>query len=324
MIKGILCAMAAASLVAAAPAARADDTYPTKPIRFIIDFPAGGVSDILARAVGARMSETLGQPLVYDNKPGAGGRLAYSLTANAPADGYTIGFISTPFVLLPNLSKSLAYDTVNDFVPVGMLARYPNVVLVNATSPIKNLQEFIANAKAKDGALNYGSFGVGSSPHLTMEMFRTQADFKGTHVPYPGSPQGILALMTNEIDVIFGNVPGAMGQIKAGKIKPLAVSGPSRSSVLPDVPTMNELGLKFDTVGFAGLVVPKGTPAAIVQKLNNALGIAVSDSRVAAQIRTVGADPATPTSSAEFSKFLLSEIDIWAPVIKRAGGPFQP
>ena len=324
MIKTIVFALTAASLIAVAPVARAADQYPTKLIRFIIDFPAGGVSDVLARVVAGHMSETLGQTLVCENKAGAGGQLAYSLVARAPADGYTIGFISTPFVLLPNLFKSLPYDTANDFVPVGRIARYPNVVLVNADSPIKTLQEFITYAKAKKEALNYGSYGVGSSPHLTMELLRSQAGFTGTHIPYRGSPQGMVALMSNDIDVIFGNVAGALSQIKGGQVKPLAVSGTSRSSILPDVPTLNELGLRFDTVGFAGIVVPKGTPTAVVQRLNEALGAALSDPHVAAQIRNVGAEPAEPAPSSEFAKFLRGEIDLWAPVIKQAGGPFQP
>lgn len=297
--------------------------YPTKPIRFIIDFPAGGVSDILARTVGERMSEALGQPLVYDNKPGAGGRLPYAMVAKAEPDGYAIGFISTPFILLPNLFKKLAYDTEKDFTPVAMIARYPNVLLVNGQSRIGTVEQFIDYALGKGDALNYGSFGVGSSPHLTMELFRSLANLRGTHVPYAGSPQGMQALMSNQIDVIFGNVPGAFSQIRAGTVKPLAVTGLTRSSALPNVPTLNERGLAFDTVGFAGLVVPSGTPTPIVRRLNEAVAKSITNPEIVKRIQRVGAEPVDPGAPEDFSKFLAKEMKTWAPVIVKAGGPFQ-
>lgn len=297
--------------------------YPTKPIRFIIDFPAGGVSDILARTVGDGMSKELGEPLIYENRAGAGGRIAYAMIAKAERDGYTIGYISTPFVLLPNLFKKLTYDTEKDFTSVAMVARYPNVLLVSAQSPISSLPQFIEHARAKGDALNYGSFGVGSSQHLTMELFRTLTKLSGTHVPYPGSPQGMLALIAGQIDVIFGNVPGAIIQIRAEKVKPLAVTGRTRSSLLPEVPTMNELGLTFDSVGFGGIVVPYGTPAPIIQRINEAVVKAITSAEIIKRIQRVGAEPAEPTTPEEFGKFLADEMKTWAPVIKQAGGPFQ-
>lgn len=298
-------------------------TYPTKPIRFIVDFPAGGVSDILARVVGDAMSKDLGEPLVYENKPGAGGRVPYAMVAKSTGDGYTIGFVSTPFVLLPNLFKSLNYDSQNDFLPVGLVARYPNVLLVNAKTDITTMKQFLEKAKAKGNALNYGSFGIGSSPHLTMELFRTLTDMPGTHVPYSGSAQGMQALMGEQIDVIFGNIPGSISQIKAGRIRPLVVTGQARSSALPDVPTTREAGLTFDAVGFAGIVVPAGTPQPIILRLNQALAKAVSDPDVMKRVRSVGAEPAEPMSPKEFQAFLDQEVKTWAPVIKRAGGPFD-
>lgn len=299
------------------------DGYPNKPIRFIIDFPAGGVSDILARSVGEGMSGILGQPLVYENKPGAGGRVAYALVARAEGDGYTIGFISTPFVLLPNLFRKLNYDAQKDFVPVAMIARYPNVLLVSSQSGINTLQQFVEFAKAKGEGLNYGSLGVGSSPHLTMELFRTIANLRGTHVPYPGSPQAMQALISNQIDVYFGNVPGAISQIRAGTVKPLGVTGLTRSSALPELATMNEQGLSFDTVGFAGLVVPAGTPPAIIRRLNEAVNKSVASADTVKRIQRVGAEPGDQGTPEDFANFLAREMKTWAPVIARAGGPFQ-
>lgn len=292
--------------------------FPTKPMRFIIDFPAGGVSDILVRIVGDRMSETLGRPLIYDNRPGASGLIAYELAAKAPPDGYTLLFISTPFVFHLHLRDKLPYDTEKDFAAVASFAQFPNVLLVSSKSPITSLKDFLDAARTRPGGFNYGSSGIGSSQHLTMEMFRTLSKFKITHVPYNGSPQALTGLIAGETDVVFGVVPGALGQIRAGKVRGLAMSSAQRSSALPDIPTFREQGIAFEAVGFGGLAVPSRTPRPIINRLNAAANQALANPDTAERIRAVGGEPLAGTPE-EFRRFLQEEIRRWGPVIRQSG-----
>ena len=293
-------------------------TFPTKPMRFIIDFPAGGVSDILARLVGERMAESLGRPLIYDNRAGASGLIAYELASKAAGDGYTLLFISTPFAFHMNLRAKLPYDTEKDFTPVALFAQFPNVLLVSAKSSITSAKEFIDAARTRPGGFNYGSLGIGSPQHLTMELFRTLNKFNATHVPYTGSPQALTGLISGETDVMFGNVPGALGQVRAGKVRGLAMASARRSSALPDVPTFREQGLAFEAVGFGGLAVPSGTPAAIVTRLNADAVKALNNPDTAERIRNAGGEP-LPGSPEAFRNFLRDEIARWGPVIKQSG-----
>jgi tripartite-type tricarboxylate transporter receptor subunit TctC len=292
--------------------------YPSKPIRFIIDFPAGGVSDILSRLVGERMADSLGRPLVFDNRPGASGLIAYDLGAKAPADGYTVLFASTPFAFHLNLRAKMPFDTEKDFAPVALFAQFPNVLLVSTKSPITTVKEFLEAARGKAGGFNYGSLGIGSPQHLAMELFRTQNRFSATHVPYPGSPQALTALIGGQTDVMFGNVPGALAQIKGGKVRGLAMASATRSSALPDIPTFREQGIAFEAVGFGGIVVPSGTPRAVITRLNADAVKALQNPDTAERIRNVGGEP-LPGTPEDFRKFLQSEIKRWAPVIKESG-----
>ena len=292
--------------------------YPSKPIRFIIDFPAGGVSDILSRLVGERMAESLGRPLVFDNRPGASGLIAYELGAKAPADGYTILFASTPFAFHLNLRAKMPFDTEKDFAPVALLAQFPNVLLVSSKSPLTTVKELLDAARGKAGGFNYGSLGIGSPQHLAMELFRTQNRFSATHVPYPGSPQALTALIGGQTDLMFGNVPGALAQIRAGKVRALAMASVRRSSVLPDIPTFREQGITFEAVGFGGIVVPSGTPRPVIARLNADAVKALQNPDTAERIRNVGGEP-LPGTPEDFRQFLQSEIRRWAPVIKESG-----
>jgi len=310
-VAGLLASMSA--LAGARPAA-----FPTKPMRFIIDFPAGGVSDILARLVGERMAESLGRPLIYDNRPGASGLIAYELASKAAGDGYTLLFISTPFAYHMNLRAKLPYDTEKDFTPVALFAQFPNVLLVHPSFPAKTIKEFIAVAQKNPGRLNYSSSGVGSSQHLTMELFRTLNKFNATHIPYTGSPQALTGLITGETDVMFGTLPGALGQVRVGKLRALAMASARRSSALPDVPTFREQGLAFEVVGFGGLAVPSGTPQAIVTRLNADAVKALNNPDTAEGIRNAGGEP-LPGSPEAFRTFLREEIRRWGPVIKQSG-----
>lgn len=314
--------MGAAALVAVAAApsvllAQAQD-YPSRPIRLVIDFPAGGVSDILARVVGERMADGLGRPLVYDNRPGASGLIAYELAAKSPPNGYTVVFVSTPFAFHLNLRAKLPYDTERDFAPVALYAQFPNVLLVSARSPITSLKEFLDQARSRPGGFNYGSLGIGSPQHLAMELFRTQNRFAATHVPYPGSPQALGGLISGQTDVMFGNVPGAMAQIQAGKVRGLAMASARRSSALPAIPTFREEGVNFEAVGFGGIMVPSGTPAAVVARLNAEAVRSLQTPETAERIRQVGGEP-LPGTPEDFRRFLREEIRRWAPVIVQSG-----
>jgi tripartite-type tricarboxylate transporter receptor subunit TctC len=304
------------------PAAAAAQAYPSRPIRLLIDFPAGGVSDILSRLVGERMSESLGRTLVFDNRPGASGLIAYEMGARAPADGYTVLFVSTPFAFHLNLRDKLAFDTEKDFAPVALFAQFPNVLLVPAKSPIGTLKEFLDAARTRPGGFNYGSLGVGSPQHLAMELFRTQNKFQATHVPYPGSPQALGGLISGQTDVMFGNVPGALAQVRAGKARGLAMASSVRSSALPDIPTFREAGVPFEAVGFGGIVVPAGTPRAVIDRLNADAVKALNNADTAERIRNVGGEP-LPGTPQDFRRFLQEEIRRWAPVIVQSGAKGQ-
>lgn len=322
-VRGLVAGCAVTALVQAAPSfAQGAVGYPSRPIRFLIDFPAGGVSDILSRLVGERMAESLGRPLVFDNRPGASGLIAYELGARAPADGHTVLFVSTPFAFHLNLHEKLAFDTEKDFAPVALFAQFPNVLLVAAKSPIGTVKEFLEAARGKAGGFNYGSLGVGSPQHLAMELFRTQNRFQATHVPYPGSPQALTALIGGQTDVMFGNVPGALAQVRAGKARGLAMASRSRSSALPDIPTFRESGVPFEAVGFGGIVVPSGTPRAIVARLNADAVKALNTPETAERIRNVGGEP-LPGTPEDFRRFLQEEIRRWGPVIVQSGAKGQ-
>lgn len=313
--RGLLALGVALAIPAAAALAQA---YPNRPIRLVIDFPAGGVSDILARVVGERMADGLGRPLVYDNRPGASGLIAYELAAKAPADGYTVVFVSTPFAFHLNLRAKLPFDTERDFAPVALYAQFPNVLLVSSRSPITSLKEFLDQARSRPGGFNYGSLGIGSPQHLAMELFRTQNRFPATHIPYPGSPQALGGLISGQTDVMFGNVPGAMAQIQAGKVRGLAMASAKRSSALPGIPTFREEGVVFEAVGFGGIMVPSGTPAPVIARLNAEAVRSLQTPETAERIRNVGGEP-LPGTPADFRSFLREEIRRWAPVIVQSG-----
>lgn len=210
--------------------------YPVKPIRWIIDFPPAGVSDILTRTVGHKLTEFLGQAFVYDNRPGANGIIANALVAKAQPDGYTLGFISQPLSLQLTLIPDLGFG-LQDFAPVALIAEYPSLLVVQAKTPVENAREFTAWAKKKSPSITYASSGAGGAQHLAMELFRKVAAFDAVHVPYNGSAAGMIDLMGGRVDAVFVNVPGSLPHIRAGRVKALALAGRARMRVLPDVPT---------------------------------------------------------------------------------------
>ncbi|HYK14050.1 MAG TPA: tripartite tricarboxylate transporter substrate binding protein [Burkholderiales bacterium] len=296
--------------------------YPNKPIRWIIDFPPAGVSDILTRTVGQKLTEYLGQAFVYDNRPGANGVIANALVAKAPPDGYTLGFISQPLslqlTLVPNLGFSL-----KDFAPVALIAEYPSLLVVQAKTPVDNAKEFVAWAKKKSPSISYASSGAGGAQHLAMELFRKAAGFDALHVPYNGSAAGMIDLMGGRVDAVFVNVPGSLPHIRAGRVKALALAGRARMRVLPDVPTFAESGYPFDTLaGFAGAAFPAGTPKAIVNRMAAEIARVVKLPEIQERIYNAGGEPRY-LGPDEFTKYLNDDVKRWAPLIKEAGATPQ-
>ena len=284
-------ATAGALLLLAAPLSMAQ-AWPARPIRLVVPFPPGGLIDNMARLVGNRLVQELGQPVVIDNKPGAGGNVGAAEVARAPADGYTLLMASPALTISPAVYKNLPYQP-SQLAPVALLGRVPNVLLVNPASGIGKVQDLVGRAKAKPGQLNYASNGNGTSLHLSAELFKRRSETFITHVPYRGAAAAITALLSGEVDMMFDNLPSAIGQIQAGKLRALAVTTAQRSSALPDVPTLAEAGMEgFNVSAWFGVAAPAGLPAPVATRLADALQKVVQQPEVAAAMQRQGADPA--------------------------------
>ena len=284
-------ATAGALLLLAAPLSMAQ-AWPTRPIRLVVPFPPGGLIDNMARLVGSRLSQELGQPVVIDNKPGAGGNVGAAEVARAPADGYTLLMASPALTISPAIYKNLPYQP-SQLAPVALLGRVPNVLLVNPASGIGKVQDLVGRAKAKPGQLNYASNGNGTSLHLSAELFKRRSETFITHVPYRGAAAAITALLSGEVDMMFDNLPSAIGQIQAGKLRALAVTTAQRSTALPDVPPLAEAGMDgFNVSAWFGVAAPAGLPAPVATRLADALQKVVQQPEVAAAMQRQGADPA--------------------------------
>ena len=310
-------ATAGALLLLAAPLSMAQ-AWPGRPIRLVVPFPPGGLIDNMARLVGNRLVQELGQPVVIDNKPGAGGNVGAAEAARAPADGYTLLMASPALTISPAVYKNLPYQP-SQLAPVALLGRVPNVLLVNPASGIGKVQDLVGRAKAKPGQLNYASNGNGTSLHLSAELFKRRSETFITHVPYRGSAAAITALLSGEVDMMFDNLPSAIGQIQAGKLRALAVTTKKRSPSAPDVPTMEESGVApFDVTSWFGLLAPKGTPPEIVARLNKVMNDAFDKPNIQQSYAKLGA-MAEKNSPQDFSRFILDEVNSWAPVVKASG-----
>ena len=284
-------ATAGALLLLAAPLSMAQ-AWPARPIRLVVPFPPGGLIDNMARLVGNRLAQELGQPVVIDNKPGAGGNVGAAEVARAPADGYTLLMASPALTISPAIYKNLPYQP-SQLAPVALLGRVPNVLLVNPASGIGKVQDLVSRAKAKPGQLNYASNGNGTSLHLSAELFKRRSETFITHVPYRGAAAAITALLSGEVDMMFDNLPSAIGQIQAGKLRALAVTTAQRSTALPDVPTLAEAGMDgFNVSAWFGVAAPAGLPAPVATRLADALQKVVQQPEVAAAMQRQGADPA--------------------------------
>jgi tripartite-type tricarboxylate transporter receptor subunit TctC len=285
----------------------------------VVPFPPGGGTDIIARAMGQKLSELWGQTVVMDNRPGATTVLAAEIVAKAPPDGYTLFVTPVPFSIVPSLQPKLPFDPIADFEPVALFNTAPLVFVVNLRVPAKSVKELIALAKARPGVLNFGSSGTGSSNHLAGELFNSMAGVKIVHVPYKGSSPALIDLVGGHVDLAVTTVPSALGIINAGKARPLAVTSLQRSSSLPDVPTMDASGLKgFQADGWNGLSAPARTPREIVNRINADAAKVLRMPDVIEKFRNEGAEPAA-MSPEQFGAFFRNEVAKWGKIIKLAG-----
>ena len=294
--------------------------YPTKPVKIIVPFTPGSATDILARLVGDQLSRALGQPFVVENKPGAGGIVGTQPAKDAAPDGYTlIAAGSGPFGINPGVYKSLPYDPVRDFEPIGNIALTPQAIVVGAQSPYKSIRELVAAAKAKPGELSFASLGNGSTSHLTMEAFQQAAGIKLNHIPFKGSSDAQSQIIGGNVVMMSDTVPGLLTQVKGGKLRALGVAIPQRSPFMPDVPTLAEQGYPgFESVGWIGLAAPAKTPVAILDKLNAEVRRMLQDPAVREKMAQLAFTPVGDTR-AQFGAFMKGEIAKWSKVAHDSG-----
>ncbi len=305
-------ALAAATLSLGAAA----QAYPTKPITIVVPFSAGGTTDILARLVGQYLTTELGQPVVVDNKAGAGGNIGGALAAKAPADGYTLfmGTVGT-HAINAALYKKMPFDHVKDFAPLSRVANVPNLLVAHPSQPFKTVPEMIAYAKANPGKINFGSPGNGASPHLSGELFKSMAKVELTHIPYKGSAPAVSDLLGNQIAIMFDNMPSVIPHVRSGKLRAIAISTAKRSPELPDVPTIAEAGVPgYEAVSWFGLFAPAATPKPVLDKLSTALSKVLANPEVQKKISAQGGETVNETP-AQFAAFIRSETTKWGKVL---------
>jgi tripartite-type tricarboxylate transporter receptor subunit TctC len=305
-------------MIAIAPATLAQSDYPNRPIRLVVTVPPGGAADFIARLVGAKLAESLGQPVLVENRGGAGGTIATDAVAKAPPDGYTLLQNSiTTHGVGPHLYAKLPYDPVKDFAPISGLALLPLIMAVNADLPVKNVQELIRFSKTDN--LNFASSGNGGAPHMAAELFKSVTGAPITHVPYKGSGPAVADLVGGRVQIMFDAAPSLIQHVRSGKLRVLAAASPERNRLLPEVPTFAELGHPKVAVSlWYGLLAPAGTPAAAIHRLNNEVVKALKAADVHEKLLAQGAEP-MPGSPEAFGSFMREESAKWAPVVKQAG-----
>jgi tripartite-type tricarboxylate transporter receptor subunit TctC len=310
--------LVACLMIALSPAAAAQSDYPSRPIRLIVTVPPGGAADFIARLVGAKLAESFGQPVLVDNRGGAGGTIATDAVAKAPADGYTLLQNSiTTHGVGPHLYARLPYDPVKDFAPVSGLALLPLIMAINADLPFKSVQELIADSRK--GSLNFASSGNGGAPHMAGELFKSETGASITHVPYKGSGPAVADLVGGRVQIMFDAAPSLIQHVKSGKLRVLAAASAQRNRLLPEVPTFAELGYPKVAVSlWYGLLAPAGTPRPVIDRLNRETRKALEAPDVREKLLAQGAEP-MPGSSEAFATFMHEESAKWAPVVKQAG-----
>ncbi|MFL6936352.1 MAG: Bug family tripartite tricarboxylate transporter substrate binding protein [Xanthobacteraceae bacterium] len=296
--------------------------YPTRPVRWIVPYPAGGSTDILARIIGQSLSERLGQQFVIENRPGGGNNIGTEAVVHAAPDGYTVLLVNPAHGINATLYPKLSFNFIRDIAPVAGLMRVPNVMEVNPSVPAKTVAEFIAYAKANAGKINWATSGNGTSVHLSGELFKSMTGIDMTHVPYRGSAPALTDLIAGTVHVMFDNMPSSLPHIQGGKLRALGVTTAQRSQALPDVPTVAETVPGYEASAWFGMGAPKGTPADDIDKLNKEINAALQDERVKARLAELGGILIAGTP-ADFGKVVAEETDKWAKVIKSANVPLM-
>jgi len=315
------CAVTTALAQAPSAAAGKPAAYPTRAIRFIVPYLSGGTSDVLARGLAEKLTKTFGQPVVLDFRPGAGGNLGTDLGAKAKPDGYTWVLATVgPFATNVTLQAGkLPFDPARDFEPISLLAASPLILVTHPSIPIRTVTDLIGLAKSRPGQLNYATPGAGTANHLVMETFNKIAGLKIAHIPFKGTAQSLVALMGGDIELLVGQIPSTSAQINAKRVRPLAISGPKRSKVLPAVPTFGESGVKgLELVSWYGIAVPAGTPKDIVQRLGSEIAAAVASPDLNALYVAAGVEPETNTP-AQYAAFIRAEVPRWGQAARDAG-----
>jgi tripartite-type tricarboxylate transporter receptor subunit TctC len=309
-------AAGAAALPALSRVASAE-TYPSRPVHWIVSFAAGGPNDIVARIIGQYLSDHLGQQFVIENRAGAGGNVGMQSALSAAPDGYTIAFVGPNYAINPALYDKLPFDFIRDSAPVGGTIRLANVMEVHPAVPANNVAEFIAYAKANPGKINFASGGVGTSPHLSGELLKSMTGINIVHVPYRGTAPALSDLLAGQVQVLFDNIPGSIGHIKNGKVRALGVTGSKRVAAIPDVPTIGETVPGYEVSIWYGIAAPRGTPPKIVEKLNQAVNAVLADPKLQARLAELGGEP-MPMTPAQFGKLVAEETERWGKLIRAA------
>ncbi len=309
-------AVGAAALPAASRIARAQD-YPTRPVRIIVGFPPGGGADTLARLIGQRLSERLGQQFVIDNRPGAGSNIGTEAVVRAPTDGYTLLLFSTSAAINATLYEKLNFNFIRDIAPVASIMRALNVMVVNPSVPAKSVPDFIAYAKSNPGKLNFASAGNGTPGHVAGEMFKMMTGVNMVHIPYRGNPPAFTDLLSGQVQVMFPDATTLLEYVRAGKLRALAVTSGTRSAALPDIPTVGEFVPSYEATAWFGVGAPKNTPADIVDKLNKEINAALAAPIMKAQLADLGG-VALSGSPTDLGKLIVEETEKWAKVIRAA------
>jgi len=310
--------LAAIGLSAAASigSASAQD-YPTRPVKWVVGYPPGGATDIIARLLGQRLSERLGQQFVIENKPGAGNNIATESVINAEPDGYTLLFVNPASYINATLYANLKFNVIRDIAPIAAFNRVPNVMTVNNNVPAKTVAEFIAYVKANPGKVNLASSGNGTSVHLSGEMFMAMAGVKMQHVPYRGAAPAITDLLGGQVQLIFDNMPSILQHVRAGSVRALAVTGTTRSPLLPDVPVLADTIPGYEASALFGVGAPKNTPKAVIEKLNKEINAVLAEPAIKARFLDLGGEPLIGTPEA-FGAMIVAETDKWKKVIEEA------
>src|SRR5688500_5493195 len=315
--KGFTALMLAFALLASGVAA--SQRYPSRPTRMGVAAPAGSGADIVARRVGQKMSEGLGQQIIIDNRGGAGGTIGTDIAAKAPPDGYTLILVSGSHAINPGLYQKLPYDSINDFAPITQIATSPGILVVNPSLPVKSVKDLIALARAKPGQINYASAGSGTPPHLAGELFKVMAKIDMVHVPYKGNAPAFADVIGGQVSLIFPTMPSAMPFIKSGKLRPIAVTSAKRSPAAPDIPTIAESGLPgYEATSWYGILAPARTPPQIAARLHEVLISIIGSPDMKDKLAAQGLDPVGNTPQ-QFAAVIKSEITKWAKVVKASG-----